>query len=238
MGMVAAMGDRVPTATPRRTSSRAWRWLFVPFLLAACQSTEGRQERLVSFVDELMFGSPFDAHALQDKTVLRWEEPICVGIEGADGGEWDDRVASVVGRMAEAAGRKLETSETGDCTANVVLRLTRDDRFLVNREHANCYMRIKAAEHRIARAWIFIGLNRPALFDRCLAHELMHVLGFRYHSGIVRSVLSPTHHAEQLTDWDLLAIRALYDPRLRPALPRRDALPFIRATIAEWEDGR
>ena len=231
------MGDPLPTATPHSTFFRSWCWLFVPFLLAACQPTEGRQERLVSFVDELMFGSPFDAHAPQDKAVLRWERPLCVAMLGSSDEDLDERVADLVDRMAEAAGRDAEIFESGDCTANVVVHLTEDDDYLVNREYANCYMTFEADGHRMARASIFIGRNRPELFDRCLAHEFMHAFGFRYHSGIVRSVLSPAHQVDAPSAWDLLALRVLYDPRLRPALARQDALPIIRAIIADWEGG-
>lgn len=219
---------------PRRLASAPLLYLGL-VLLGACQSTEVRQERLVDFIDELMFGSPFDAHAVQDKAVLRWETPLCVAMLGSSDEDWVGRVARLVERMAGAAGRDAELFEIGDCTANVVLHLTGDDKFLVDREYANCYMTFEADGHRMTRASVFIGRNRPNLFDRCLAHEFMHVFGFRYHSGIVRSVLSPAHGPEAPTDWDILALRVLYDPRLRPALNRRDALPVIRAILAERE---
>ena len=77
--------------------------------------------------------------------------------------------------------------------------------FLINREHVPCYARLNLDDHLITRAEVQISIAEPELIDHCLAHELMHVFGFRYHSGIVRSVLSPAHgNPELLTPWDEL----------------------------------
>ena len=61
----------------------------------------------------------------------------------------------------------------------------------------------------------------------------MHALGFRFHSGRLRSVLSPVHGERRFTEWDRLAIRALFDSRLRPGMPREEALPLLREILAE-----
>lgn len=82
----------------------------------------------------------------------------------------------------------------------------------------------------------------------CLRHELMHALGFDNHwSGqgqgqgdTVRSALALRHspyRAAGFSSWDRLAISTLYDPRLKPRMPRRVALPIAREILASLRNG-
>ena len=55
--------------------------------------------------------------------------------------------------------------------------------------------------------------------------------GFRYHSGIVRSILSPAHGEEDFTHWDELMLTTLYNDRLTPGSSRAEALASVRTQI-------
>lgn len=77
----------------------------------------------------------------------------------------------------------------------------------------------------------------------CLRHELMHAIGFDNHwpgtAGAMPSVLAPRYSAARAADfspWDELAIRALYDPRLEPGMPRHIALPLAARIVEELLD--
>jgi hypothetical protein len=82
-------------------------------------------------------------------------------------------------------------------------------------------------------------------FADCLRHELMHALGFDNHwhgAGVdaaMPSVLAPRDTADRVADfspWDEVAIRALYDRRLAPGMPRHLALPLASRIVDELLD--
>ena len=217
---------------------RPFRWgLLALALLTGCATEEVRNERLVRFMGELFFGGPYDAHHEQDKRLARWRGPMRVAIIGPHAEDYRDALAEQVARMAQLSGLDAHMAAAGDGEANVVVELVEERDFLVNREYANCYAHLEGGEHHIDGAKIYIGMDKSDGFEDCAAHELMHVFGFRFHSGIVRSVMSPAHGEDELTEWDELAFQVLYDPRLELGAPRDLVLPVVRQIVRENKIG-
>lgn len=216
----------------RRACFLSWFALFATLLLSACQTTQVREERLARFFDEIMFGGAYDAHLVQDKKLKRWGGPICAEVAGPKAAQLQERVAALLNQIAQLTATDVKFADLASCEANVVVTLTRESAFLVNREYANCYITFSERNDTIVAASVYIGVERMERFDRCLAHEFLHVFGFRYHSGIVRSVLSPGHRADGLTTWDELALRVAYDQRLFPGISRDEAMPIVRQILS------
>ena len=206
-------------------------------LLAGCRSPEVPEERLVRFVDELVFGGPFDAHHEQDKRVTRWSGTMRVAITGPGAEDHREPLAGHVASMAALSGLDARMVAAGDDDANVVVELVEKLDFQINREYADCYAHLHGQENRIDGATVYIGMAKAEGFQDCVVHELMHVFGFRYHSGILRSALSPAHGEDELTEWDELALRVLFDPRLEVGAPRDQTLPVIRQIVGENRTG-
>jgi hypothetical protein len=224
----------VAAAAPARAAHWA---LLALVLLAGCATPEVRNERLVRFMDELFFGGPYDAHHEQDKHLARWRGPMRVAITGPHAEDYRDALAEQVARMAQLSGLDAHMAAAGDGEANVVVELVEERDFLINREYADCYAHVKGGENHIDSAKVYIGMDKPEGFEDCAAHELMHVFGFRFHSGILRSVMSPAHGEDELTEWDELAFQVLYDPRLELGAPRDLVLPVVRRIVRENKIG-
>lgn len=212
--------------------------LIVIVVLVGCRAPEVPEERLVRFIDELVFGGPFDAHQKQGKRVTRWSGDMRVTITGPSAEDYREALSDHVARMAMLSGLDARMVAEGDDDANVVVQLVEELDFLINREYANCYVHKRGRENRIYKAEVYIGMARPEGFQRCVVHELMHVFGFGFHSGIVRSALSPVHGESELTAWDELALRVLFDPRVEVGAPRDQTLPIIRQIIQENRIGK
>lgn len=207
--------------------------LLASVLVVGCAIQEAHHERLVRFMDELFFGGPYDAHLEQDKRLVRWRGEMRVAITGPRAEDYRDALAEQVARMAALSGVDARMVEPGEGEANVVVELVEQSHFLVNREYADCYAHVKGGENHIDNASVYIGIDKPEGFEHCGVHELMHVFGFRYHSGILRSAMSPAHGEDELTEWDELAFQVLYDPRLELGAPRDLVLPVISQIVRE-----
>jgi TPR repeat protein len=61
----------------------------------------------------------------------------------------------------------------------------------------------------------------------------VHAIGFIWHSHASSSILSYSHHDQDLTRLDLVLIRGLYDKRITPRMPRLAALTAAKTVFAE-----
>lgn len=206
--------------------------LLTGLLVAACQSKTLPNQRLARFVDEVMFGGPIDGHLTQDGRVVKWGGDPLVVVTGVDADEYRSRVSAQLERFSELSGLDARMADTANA-ADLKITFVEDEDFLVNREHVPCFARVLTRFDRIVVAEVQLSAADPEQIDHCLNHELLHAFGLRYHSGIVRSALSPAHEEAQLTPWDELALRVLYDARLELGAARAEVAPRIREIVSE-----
>lgn len=204
------------------------------FLLNACATeTSDHDGRLGDFVEELIYGGPFDAAIPQARGVWRWTGEITVAVQGPGSGTYQDTILDRTRSMARLAGLAVRPADEGEA-ATFVVRLSTETNFEVRREFVRCYANLDSKDGRIVSAQVVISLGNAKAPPPCMAHELMHAFGFGNHSAIVRSVLSPVHGETDLTPWDRLALRVLYDRRLKPGMSRNAARPVIDELIDEF----
>jgi hypothetical protein len=201
-------------------------------LLLGCAGGDVPQDRILRFVDELTFGGPFDEHVPQDEKLVRWTDDLRVALAGPGADQTRERVAMQLATFTAATGLGAEIVAL-DADPNVTLSLVKTADFLINREHVQCFAGVNRDQGAIEQAEIQISIEDPTMIDQCLAHEFMHVFGLHYHSGIVRSALSFAHEEQVMTQWDVIALQTLYDPRLSLGIDRTDALPIMRQVITE-----
>ena len=209
------------------------RMLLVLLLLPACQSTDSRNNRVVRFVDEITFGGAYDAHLPHDNTITRWSGDIRVQVSGLKTDELDSLVLRRLQVFSQVVGLPSERVDKFE-TPNLTVTFVADLDFVVNRERAPCYAQIpNRTNFDIVQAEIYISVVEPDIIEHCIDHELMHVFGFRYHSGLLRSTLSPFHEAEGLTVWDQIALSVLFDPRIEPGTKRGQVFPTVQKIVHE-----
>ena len=100
----AAQPSMARQCTVRSGRRTAGLLLLVLMLVADCTTPEARNERLVRFVDELIFGGPFDAHHEQDKRIARWQGKMRVAITGPGAEDYRTTLAEQVAGMAALSG--------------------------------------------------------------------------------------------------------------------------------------
>jgi hypothetical protein len=200
-------------------------------LVAGCQSVESKTDRLARFTDEVLFGGPYDVNVDSGNQIVRWSLPLRVEIKGSKTEAYRPEVQKLLVQFAERTA--IDTALVDDSAkANITVWFVENPDFLINREYVDCYARINHLSGQILSAEVHISRTQMEQSVTCLAHELFHVFGLRYHSGIARSVLSPAHGEGAPIPWDDLALRVLYDERLEPGVTRDLARPVIREIVA------
>ena len=182
-------------------------------VLSACQTTEQTRDRVTVFFTEVTFGdntSLVSEQQLNTRRVRRWQTAPTVAIQGAPSESQRQAVAESVTRISSATGLNVTLT---DGSGDIIINFTDEREFVIRKNvAAGCYAHTRRRGDRIRSVEIKIGKRSDPETVWCLDHELMHAFGFFGHSHRLRSVMSASHHEVRLTDWDLMALRILYDP--------------------------
>ncbi|MBI2586300.1 MAG: DUF2927 domain-containing protein [Rhodospirillales bacterium] len=155
--------------------------------------------------------------------------------------------------LAEATGIKTEdakiTGEPPNFMINFLPRNYMADPRLVDADPAllkrmaaegGCYFVIWADDRTgsIQRAVIVVNAERLLIrINHCLLEEMTQSLGLPNDSNdISPSIFHDDSRRTDLTRTDLIILKALYDPRLAPGMPKAEAMAKVRDVIAELND--
>ncbi len=195
--------------------------------LSACTSQISDSDQMLIFTEEVYFGGPNDKNVVVKRELIRWNRPLRVSIEGPDADRYRDQVAGYLADFTRLSGLQASlVDEPGE--ANVPIVLSAKDTYRINGESAPCFAKFEDSGGYIQRVKIRIGITEAARVERCLAHELYHAFGLRFHSTAAESVLSAVHGNTRPTAADELALSILYDPRLRPGAALHEAAATLR----------
>jgi hypothetical protein len=215
--------------------------LFSGAILAACQSPQLVEDRLVSAFGETMFGGrgPIYDRTAADEDDLRlakWHSSVEVSVVEGATEENVDLVRKALVEFAELTALDIRLKEPKDDSAQLKIYFSSEKDFVINdNERAACFAHSRSdSESRLELAEVHISLVDDGEWQSdCLVHELLHAFGWRGHTHRVRSAISYMHGESELTRWDVYLMRTLYDPRLQPGISKTDAMPRVRMILQE-----
>ncbi len=215
--------------------------LVVLTALAGCQSSQEVEDRLVAAFGETMFDAGPASHGQgevfsKSGNLAKWESPVTVAVMVGDTPENVAATKEILSELADLGGLELDWVKAGADGIELEIHFSDKREFVINgNQLAACYARTgDASDGRLKTVGIYIGMTGEDEWrTNCLTHELLHALGWRGHTHRIRSAISYAHGESELTKWDRLMMRALYDPRLPPGISKADAIPVVRAIFRE-----
>lgn len=173
--------------------------------------------------------------------VRKWRRPVRVRVRGLRAVEHLDDIDTALETISGLTGlvfRRSDKRRAGEGMATIYYVNGREMRQKFGRSTPYCMTSTWGRAGRIDTGRIMIN----QAFADCLRHELMHLVGFDNHWPGARiglplpSLLAGRHSPDRAPDfsmWDRLAIRILYDSRLKPGLRRAEAQPIADRIIRE-----
>jgi hypothetical protein len=219
---------------------------FALLTAAACESNQEVENRLVAAFGETMFHAGPEAHGegqlfTKSGMLAKWNSPVTVAVMEAGEPANIEIVRKKLAEMSEASGLAFNWVEPGGRRPQLRIYFDTAQDFIINgNERADCYTRIEDRRNGyLYDASVHVGLAKEGEWRTgCLTHELLHALGWRGHTHRVRSAISYAHGETEMTRWDRLMMRTLYDTRLQPGMPKEEAMPLVRAILAELVEGK
>lgn len=193
---------------------------------------------MLAFFDALALSPGSRFGWARQTRVRKWDGPVDVTLTGLDRPDFAARLAGGLALIEDWTGLRLVLGGTGSGREiTVELKTHRAMIAEDNPRRFVCTTFTRGWAGALYRGRIAVSED----FTDCLEHELMHALGFDAHwsgQGVDRrmpSVLAPRRsplRARNFSRWDELAIRTLYDPRLRPGMDRAMARAVAREVLS------
>ena len=202
-------------------------------ILQACANVDRTIDRNVRFFDELAFGGPYDNDLTHAKTLVKWDGPIRVTLIGKGAAKFESEVMRHLNRVSKLTGLSIELEKSPTSESNYVVQFSPDIGFSVRKDFVRCSVGVRPKDGVIKNVRIKISTANESEVAGCITHEIMHSLGFRYHSGLVRSVLSPVHGEDDFTHWDDFLLTTLYSDTLSPGMSRAETRNLARSLIGK-----
>lgn len=179
--------------------------------------------------EDVAYGGTYEPAGM----IVKWQKPIVYRIEGLRSRpEAINLAIATLQQQAAWAGIELRAAKAPS-EANYTLAFSNVAGYDLGDRKAVCFITYNFnTTGQMQWARLQINLAAPSL-ERCVRHEILHGFGLMNHPHRLHSVLS-YHVGDQmadLTEADLVLLKSLYDPRIKPAMSRLAALNIADSLI-------
>jgi hypothetical protein len=179
--------------------------------------------------EDTAYGGAYDPVGM----IVKWQKPIVYRIEGLRARP--DAVNLAIAKLqqqAALAGIAVRAAKAPS-EANYTITFSNVAGFNIGDRKAVCFLTYNFnTVGQMQWAKLQINLAAPSL-ERCVRHEILHGFGLMNHPHRLHSVLSyhVGDHMAEMTEADVVLLKSLYDPRIRPAMSRLAALSIADGLI-------
>lgn len=211
--------------------------IVVPALLPGGAATADESpdfDRLVRQFEVVAFGSEFGGLHREGR-IVKWAGPIRVRIRGFDADRYRDEVRDHLRDLERLTGLEIRliTWSSGMVPPDIDVNFVSARGMHPQDPLAPCLTRAADTHFILRRAEIFIAPEETVLRRHCIVEELTQAMGLLRDSTLIaRSIFNDDYHEPEMTAWDALMVRVLYDPAIRPGMTAGEAMPIARAIIA------
>ncbi len=188
-----------------------------------------RQFETVAFNSE--FGGSHRAGRL-----IRWQGPIVIQLSGRNSAAYRPEVEVQLAELRQLSGLVIELPEfpNAERPANFRIEFSQSRGGTTFDPSAPCRTLIYDKNFVIQRVDIYIAPEPGVLRRHCIAEELTQALGLANDSSIITdSIFNDRSRRQRIAPWDAMMVRILYDSRFAPGMTKAQAMPLVRAFIAQ-----
>lgn len=204
-------------------------------------------EQIAGLFETVVFGSEYDPK-LASKAIAKWQSPVRLSIQGKPGNRHLEFLGNHAATLSGLTGLSIALAKPGEAAHITVAFVPRAQmskiqiggvsQDLIEQLAApgGCYfVSWQKPVGTIIGAAIVVNTDRDnAMVNHCMLEELTQSLGLPNDTDILRpSIFSDHDHLHELSRPDVIVLRTLYDPRLKPGMPKAEALKIAPAIIRE-----
>ena len=197
----------------------------------------------IRFFDTLALTADYGPFNNRPPWVRKWAAPVRIILDG-DAEPLRGDVSRIAERLTDWTGLPFVVTPSGTVASSdsqnvVIVRLLARDEFVrsFNSREVVCQTETHGVGGMLQVGYMVLSEG----YTDCLRHEFMHVLGFDshwypQHASEIKSVLAFRESPSRATDytpWDIMAIKVLYDWRIRAGMNRQKSLRIAHEVIRQ-----
>ena len=207
-------------------------------------------ERYLDFFNDIVFGSEFDPK-LKNTVVAKWQGPVRIALKEKVTPEFRKTVVHNARMLSVLSGLDIRVLEPGEKKPNLYMffvprremtkvRVKGVSKTLLEKlsRTGGCYfLAFKKPPSRIILGVVVVNIERKdGGINHCILEELTQTLGLPNDSNAFRpSLFSDKDKLLKPSRADVILLKTLYHPRLKPGLPHKQALQVARGIIADLD---
>lgn len=197
----------------------------------------------ILFFDTLALTADYGPFNNRPPWVRKWAAPVRIILEG-DAESLRGDISVIAEQFTDWTGLPFVVAPLGTVASSdrqnvVIVRLLARDEFVrsFNSREVVCQTETHGVGGMLQVGYMVLSEG----YTDCLRHEFMHVLGFDshwypQHKSEIKSVLAyreSRSRAQDYTPWDIMAIKVLYDWRIRAGMNRQKSLRIAHEVIGQ-----
>ena len=218
-----------------RARLRCWLIVLAAFVGAAvpCRADEPPEKDVEAYL-QIFYEAALWNDGRWPINIRKWNRPLRVKIAGSMPGSYADLVVTRLRDMTGLAGLDMKVLASGEPDENFLVQFIETTQLYASGRAAGCVTQPKYADDgSLSYVTLLINLNVNFELRACIAHELMHAMGFMGHPHQSDSVLSYIYKRDNLTPLDKMALRILYDPKLKLRVYQLPAMVEARDVLVD-----
>lgn len=205
---------------------------------------------LVRHFSQVLFGDEYGLNT-GDKMIAKWHGTVGITVQGRPTEQLANMASRRLGVLAKLTRLKFKQVKPGtpgptidllflkrkemgqlkgqNLDLNVIRRLTGDPTMVC------FFLTWKKPQDRIVKSIVVVNVERdPVQIDACLLEELTQVMGLPNDvDAYWPTLFKPVDTSLNLSQWDKLYLKTLYDPRIKPGMKPVDALYVAKGIFAK-----
>ncbi|MDV7339141.1 DUF2927 domain-containing protein [Terasakiella sp. A23] len=223
-----------------------WMFVFVAVFWATnadananAQKETVNLETLINQFNSVVFIHEHGKSGREAKPLVKWQGPIVFAVTNAKTKENLKQLGRVMGKIRKLT--KLDVSQVkkgGQANMHISFH-TQAELKKTLKKGINCKGTLKGNGRTFAITFgkAIIPNDRPDKTMHCIVEETVQLLGLTNDSTIIKnSIFHEESDRTSMSVSDLILLKALYDPRMRPGMKMKEAQPALRVVMKDILD--
>lgn len=221
------------------------KWFFILMTMLWTGTAQAEQQTvnldsLIKHFNAVVFIHEEGKQGREPKPLVKWQGPIVFAVTKSGSKENLKQLGAVLTKIKKMTKLDMRQAKKGDKVNLHISFHPQAELTKKLKKGINCQgtMKGSAKTHAITFAQALIPSDRKDKTMHCIVEETVQLFGLTNDSNIIEnSIFNEESDRTSMSVSDLILLKALYDPRLRPGLKVEEAQPILRDVMRDILEG-
>ncbi|NVJ91941.1 MAG: DUF2927 domain-containing protein [Methylocystaceae bacterium] len=203
--------------------------------IAQAEAEKINLDTLIKQFNSVVFVNEHGKNGREPKPLIKWKGPIRYSPSGTLTRKQVDNFFKLMNQIQQLTKLDMRMIKKGEKANLIVSFISKAELAKKVQKGINCYGKIGAnKDYIIINGNAFVPSDRPDKTDHCLIEETVQLFGLANDSYVMQnSMFYEYSKRTSMSVSDMILLKALYDPRLKPGMTQAEAQPIVKTVLSE-----